>query len=186
MRSNYYMCIVTGEEKYIPPSLLKNSLKKFGSYSEVRKHYVCPKAGKMLRQGKTVDEIRDELKCGDKLPKVDPHVLARLNLLRKKKGMRARADQEKVNRQQYLNSAEFRNKKRLIAEQREKMTFREWVEENTGGPNRAWLNIGRCTGTCIRPDIFLSHNNRACDGCPCYEFCLCRNKRLSHEKKRKR
>jgi len=41
-------------------------------------------------------------------------------------------------------------------------------------------------GTCIRPDVFLTHNNKACDGCEYYEFCVCDNKRLSHEKKRRR
>ena len=70
-------------------------------------------------------------------------------------------------------------------QQSDSTVTQEWVEENTGGPNRIWLSVGSCTGTCIRPDIFLS-NNKSCDGCEYHEFCLCRNKRLSHEKRRRR
>ena len=70
-------------------------------------------------------------------------------------------------------------KDKMIAwkELQKNMTFEEWVREYTGtGRERG--------GTCIRPDIFLSWNNRACDGCQCYEFCMCYQKRLSHEKKK--
>ena len=38
----------------------------------------------------------------------------------------------------------------------------------------------------LKPDIFLSYNHKACDGCPYHEYCLCRNKRLSHEKKHRK
>ena len=38
----------------------------------------------------------------------------------------------------------------------------------------------------LQPDVFLSWNDRACNDCPYFEFCLCDNKRLSHEKKRKK
>ena len=66
----------------------------------------------------------------------------------------------------------------LAWEERQKnMSFRDWVETYTGtGRERG--------GTCVRPDIFLSWNNRACDGCQCYEFCMCYGKRLSHEKRK--
>ena len=68
---------------------------------------------------------------------------------------------------------------RAVEEKKQNMTFTDWVEEYTGtGRERG--------GTCIRPDIFLTHNNRACDGCACYEFCLCYQKRLSGEKRKPR
>lgn len=185
MKSNIYKCLVTGEEKYIAPSAVKKKLSKFGSEDDYRSHYISASAAKLLRQGMTVDEVRNSLGITG-LPDVNPHVLARLNLIRKKKSTRADADAEKQHRIQYLASREFRRKKYEWEQRVQNMTFKEWVEENTGGPNRAWLTHGACTGTCIRPDIFLSHNNKACDGCPCYEFCLCRNRRLSHEKKRRR
>lgn len=182
---NHYECIVTGESKYIAPGIAEKKISKFGTEAEFRKHYISPSAAKLLRAGQTVDEIRNSLGITD-MPTVDAHVLARLNLLRKKKGKRSRETEEKLNREKYLNSKEFRDKMRAIKEQRENMSFKEWVEQNTGGPNRVWLTVGACTGTCIRPDIFLSHNHKACDGCPYHEHCLCRNKRLSHEKRRRR
>ena len=85
--------------------------------------------------------------------------------------------QEQVERARYLNSQQFKDKIRRIKEDRESMTYAAWVEENTGiGKERG--------GTCIRPDIFLTWNNRACDGCQAYEYCLCHNRRLSHEKRK--
>jgi hypothetical protein len=38
---------------------------------------------------------------------------------------------------------------------------------------------------CIRPDIYLN-NDRCCDGCPYYDDCACKIKRLSNEKKQKK
>lgn len=178
MSNNRYKCIVTGIEKYIPPSLIKSKLSKFGSASEFAKHYICPSASKLLRQGQTIDEVRASL-GGEDLPSVDPHILTRLNLLRKKKGLRAKEANEALERQRYLNSSEFKEKMRRVKQERENMSYADWVEENT--------SIGKeHGGTCIRPDIFLTHNNRACDGCQAYEYCCCDNRRLSHEKKRKK
>ena len=176
MSNNYYKCIVTGEEKYIPPSLLKGKLKKFGDVEELRKHYVSSKVAKLLRKGQTVDEIRGELNITG-LPKVNLQILARLNLMRKKKGIRGKESAEKLERQRYLNSQEFKDKMRAWEQRKKNMSFREWIQENT--------SIGRERGgTCIRPDVFLSWNNRACDECPYYEHCMCYQKRLSHEKRK--
>lgn len=182
MSNNRYKCIVTGIEKYIPPSLLKGKLTKYGSASEFAKHYICPPASKLLRQGQTIDEIRTRL-GGEDLPSVDPHILTRLNLLRKKKGLRAKEATEVFERQRYLNSNEFKEKMRRIKYERENMTFQQHVEEMSGGPDGCQRALG---GTCHRPDVFLSWNDRACNDCPYFEFCLCDNKRLSHEKKRKK
>ena len=135
--------------------------------------------------GKSVDEIRKELNIKEDLDRVPNRILARLKLL-KKKPKRQKSEAAKLERERYLNSKEYRDKMRAVAERKANMTFQEWVEENTGGRDRIWLREGACTGTCIRPDIHLSRNNKACDGCPYYEYCLCRNKRLSHEKKIKR
>jgi len=175
---NKYTCIVTSEVKYIAPSIAKTKIMKFGSEGEFRKHYVSPATAKLLRQGQTVDEIREGLNITG-LPKVDPHILTRLNLLRKKKGIRGKEQADKLERQRYLNSQEYRDKIRNWEERQRNMSFQDWVEKYTGtGRERG--------GTCIRPDIFLSWNDRACDGCPYYEHCLCRNRRLSHEKRQKR
>jgi len=125
----------------------------------------------------TVDEIRQQLNCSPDLPSVDPHILARLKLLKKRARKGQKEAQEQVERARYLNSQQFKDKMRRIKEERKNMSYADWVEENTG--------IGKeHGGTCIRPDIFLTWNNRACDGCEAYEYCLCHNKRLSHEKRK--
>ena len=144
MKDNNYACIVTGEVKYIPPSLSKSKIAKFGSVEEFRKHYISPTAAKLLRGGQTVNEIREGLGIED-MPTVDPHVLARLNLMRKKRGKRALEDAEKLERVRYLNSKEFRDKMRAIKERQKNLTFEEWVQKYTGtGRERG--------GTCLRPD----------------------------------
>ena len=177
MKSNHYACIVTGHEKYIPPSLLKPKLSKFDSIEEFRKYYVCKEAAKLLREGCSIDEAREALNVTDILPVIDPHILTRLNLMRKKKGIRGKEAEDEAERQRYLTSTEFKDKMERVRRERASQTFSEWVEENTG--------VGkRNGGTCIRPDIFLSWNDRACDGCQCLEYCVCDNKRLSHEKRK--
>lgn len=179
-------CIVTGKLSYFSKSLLEKKINKFGSVEEFKKYYVCPAARKLLRGGDSIDTVREKLAAPDNLPDVNTEVLYKLKILKINKRRGAKEAKEVIERQRYLNSREYRDKMLAIEERKRNMTFQEWVEENTGGPNRAWLNEGACTGTCIRPDIFLSHNNKACDGCPYYEYCLCRNRRLSHEKKRRR
>ena len=173
---NRYVCIITGEEKYIAPSIAKTKISKFSDEEEFRKHYISPAACKLLRKGQTVDEIRQSLGITG-LPKINPHILTKQKLLRKKKGLRIQETAEKLERQRYLNSKEFRDKMIAVKERQRNMSFQDWVERYTGtGRERG--------GTCVRPDIFLTHNNRACDGCECYKFCLCYGKRLSHEKRK--
>jgi|TARA_Y100000310_G_C20577252_1_gene761059 Rad3-related DNA helicase len=175
---NHYSCIVTGEKRYIPPSLAKVKISKFGSEDDFRKHFVSPSAAKLLRAGTTVDEIRKQLNITD-LPKIPLIILTRLQLLRKKKGQRAQESIKRLERQQYLNSQEFRDKIAAWEKRKENMSFREWVQENT--------SIGRSRGgTCIRPDVFLSLNDHACNDCPYYEHCMCYQKRLSHEKRKRK
>lgn len=178
MRSeNTYKCIITGEEKYIPPSLVKSKVKRFGTADEYRKYYVCKPAAKLLKSGKTVDEVRTELNAPTDLPGVDLEILIKLKLVKVNRRKGKKEAEEEAERVRYLNSQEFRDNRRAWEERQQNMTFQDWVETYTGtGRHRG--------GTCIRPDIFLTHNDRACDGCECYEFCMCYNKRLSHEKKK--
>jgi len=171
-----YACIITGQHKYIAPSILKKKIAKFGTEAEFAKHFIVPSVASLLRKGQTVDEIREAHTCED-LPQIDPHILTRLNLMRKKKGQRATDSAEQLERARYLNSKEFKDKMLAWGERQRNMTFQDWVEKYTGtGRERG--------GTCVRPDIFLSWNNKACDGCECYEFCMCYGKRLSHEKRK--
>ena len=180
MSGEQLKCIITGREKYFTPKLMAKRIAKFGTVSQVQIHYVCMDAKRLLKQGLTVDEIREKLGITETLPKVNLQILSRLKLLKKPKGQKnAKAAEVKAERARYLNSQEFRDKMRAIEERQRNMSYQDWVETYTGtGRERG--------GTCIRPDIFLSWNNRACDGCQCYEFCLCYGKRLSHEKKKPR
>lgn len=53
----------------------------------------------------------------------------------------------------------------------ERESFKAWVEEFTGGPNKCQVPLG---GVCIRPDIITSQ--KCCNGCEYQEFCLCRSR----------
>ena len=175
-----YACIVTGEQKYIAPSILKKKIEKFGTEAEFAKHFILPTVATLLRKGQTVDEIRSSRGITD-MPSIDPHGLTRLNLIRKKKGVRAQEAEEKQARDQYLRSKEYKEKMADIAASRENMSDRQYIEFATGGPNNCQVQYG---GTCARPDIFLSWNNKSCDGCDYYQHCLCYNRRLSTDKKK--
>ena len=176
---NTYKCIVTGAEKYIPPSLSKKKIIKFGSVEEYRKHYISREAVKLLKQRMTVDEIRKSLNITEDLDPVPANILIKLKLVKLNTRKGKKEAEEARERTRYLNSQEFKDKKRRIALERENLSYADWVEENTSiGKERG--------GTCIRPDIFLTWNNRACDGCEAYEYCACYSKRLSHEKKKRR
>ena len=182
MKGGSVNCIVTGESSYFPPKSMDKKVSKFGSRKQFEIHYVSIPARKLLREGLTVDEIREKLNVTTKLPKVDLQILSRLKLLKKKK-RKDKSAEARLKRQQYLRSSEYKQKMQDIKEARENMTDQQYIEEATGGKDGCQIGLG---GTCHRPDIFLSHNNRACDGCPYYEYCLCYNKRLSHEKRIKR
>ena len=177
---NNYKCIVTGIEKYIPPKMAAKKIQKFGTESEFRLCYISPDAAKLLRAGSTVNEVREQL-GGKDLPDIDPYILTKQNLIRKKKGIRAIEEEKKIARDQYLRSKEYKDKMADLATQRANMTERQYIEYATGGPNNCQVEFG---GTCARPDIFLSWNNKACDGCDYYIHCLCYNKRLSTDKKK--
>lgn len=179
MAQKRFKCIVTGKEKYFPPSTLKSRLRKFGTESEFEKYYVSPPARKLIKSGLSVSETRDQLGSGSDMPEVDLEILIKLKLVKTTTRKGVKEQKEALERQRYLNSKEFRDKKRQARERVENMSFKDWVIEMTGGPQRCQRQYG---GTCLRPDIFVN-NDRSCDGCECYDHCLCYSKRLSHEKK---
>ena len=182
MKGGSVNCIVTGESSYFPPKSMEKKVSKFGSRKQFDMHYVSIPARKLLRQGLTVDEIREKLNVTAKLPDVDLKILSRLKLLKKKK-RKDKSAAKRAENERYLRSQEYKQKMRDIEQQRANMTDRQYIQEATGGQNGCQIELG---GTCQRPDILLSVNNRACDGCPYYEHCLCYNRRLSHEKRIKR
>ena len=183
MAQKRFKCIVTGEEKYFPPASLDKKIAKFGTESEFARHYVSMSARKLLKSGMTVDEVRAQYNVTEDLGEIDLEILLKLKLVKLNKRKGNKEQEEAAERNRYLNSKEFKDKMIQVKLKRESMTFEEQVIEMTGGPDGCQRVLG---GTCIRPDVFLTHNNKACDGCEYYEFCVCDNKRLSHEKKRRR
>ena len=168
-------CVVTGKLSYFSKDNLTKKTAKFGSVEDFSKHYVCPPARKLLRTGQSVDDVRKSLNVTEKLPVVSLDILSRLKLLKTSKTRKSSADQ--LERTRYLESKEFKDKIKAREDYHRNLSFQDWVENNTG--------VGRERGgTCIRPDIFLSWNDKSCDECPYYEYCLCYGKRLSHEKKK--
>lgn len=183
MAQKRFKCIVTGEEKYFPPASLDKKIAKFGTENEFARHYVSMSARKLLKSGMTVDEVRAHYNVTEDLGEIDFEILLKLKLVKLNKRKGNKEQEEAAERRRYLNSKEFKDKMIQIKLKRESMTFEEEVIEMTGGPDGCQRVLG---GTCVRPDIFLTHNHKACDGCEYYEFCVCDNKRLSHEKKRRK
>ena len=113
MKGGSVNCIITGESSYFPPKSMEKKVSKFGSRKQFEMHYVSIPAKKLLRQGLTVDEIREKLNITTKLPDVDLKILSRLKLLKKKK-RKARASEAALERAQYLKSKEYQQKLRDI------------------------------------------------------------------------
>lgn len=56
---NRIKCRITGEWMYITNQRIAAGIKKYGSWEELCKNYTSRHAAKLLREGKTEDEIRD-------------------------------------------------------------------------------------------------------------------------------
>jgi hypothetical protein len=170
-------CIVTGILSYFSKQSMIKKIGKFGSVEEVKKHYICPKARKLLRSGLTVEEVRERLKVTEKLPVVDLNILSRLKLLKKPR----RKKKDKIGPYGYYfwNNPEYQKRKRETVAEMERFnteaTPQEYIEWATGGKDGCQVPLG---GTCQRPDIFIG-NGKYCDGCDYLEFCLCDKKRVT-------
>lgn len=182
MAQKRFKCIVSGVEKYFPPTSLTKKIAKFGTETKFAEHYISLEARKLIKSGMTIDEARSTLGVDEEMPDVDIEILYKLKLIKLNKRKGTKEAEEAKKRRTYLNSAEFKEKMRALRKKREDMTFQEHVVEMTGGPDGCQIEMG---GTCARPDVYLSYNHKACDGCEYYEYCVCINKRLSHEKKNK-
>ena len=58
---NTLVCIVTGRERPTNNEYLEERAKKAGSKEEFLKHYICRDALTLLKKGKSVAEVREEL-----------------------------------------------------------------------------------------------------------------------------
>jgi hypothetical protein len=62
---NTLTCIVTGKERPTNSEYLEEKAKKAGSKEEFLKHYICRDALTLLKQGKSVADVRKELGVTD-------------------------------------------------------------------------------------------------------------------------
>ena len=56
---NRIKCHVIGRYQYITNQRMAAGIKKYGSWEELCKHYTCRAVAKLLREGKTEDEVRE-------------------------------------------------------------------------------------------------------------------------------
>jgi len=155
MKSQELECIVSGITKRVSKNTLIKMSSMFGDFEQVKRHYVSKEAKKLLRGRVAPEKVQEQLLPKDKKPfSIDYQILARLNLLKKEKKVKSKAN------------------KRLIIEyapRREFKDIKEYVEWATGN------------NTCIRPDIYFDNEYNVkgnCAPCPYNEFCLVTNKVL--------
>jgi hypothetical protein len=63
--ANTLVCIITGRERPTNNEYLEEKAKKIGSKEEFIKHYICRDALTLLKQGKSVNDVRRELGVTD-------------------------------------------------------------------------------------------------------------------------
>lgn len=173
MKNAKLNCIVTGIEKCVSPSSLNNKINKFGSIEMVHKFFVCKEAAKLLKQGKSIDQVRTILNSNIS-KSVDLEVLFKLKLLKKGKKKVFSEDEIKARNEQ----SELNEKKYYELTQKIQSCSKSYIEWATGGPGGCQLSNG---GTCIRPDIYYDNEfnkQGRCRPCPYNEHCLCTNKEL--------
>lgn len=56
---NYIQCTVSGRWCYITNQRISASIKKHGSYENVRSNYICRDARRLLKDGTSIEEIRE-------------------------------------------------------------------------------------------------------------------------------
>lgn len=58
--NNRIRCSITGKIVYITNQRMEAGIKKYGSEEELRTNYKCREAARFLREGKTIEEIKNE------------------------------------------------------------------------------------------------------------------------------
>ena len=70
-------CIVTGKTRPTNSAYLEEKAKNFGSKEEFIKHYICREALTMLKQGRTVYDVRFALNVSTVIPPPDEKTVQR-------------------------------------------------------------------------------------------------------------
>lgn len=155
MKSHELECIVSGIKKRVSKNTIVKMSCKFGDLEEVKKHFVCKEAKKLLKQRLAPEKVQEQLRPGDRSPfSIDYHALARLKLLKKEKNTKPKGNKSLV--------IEY-TPRRTFADLKE---YTEWATSND---------------TCIRPDIYFDNEYNVkgnCFPCPYNEFCKVSNKVL--------
>lgn len=169
IKSAYINCLVTGKRHYVYGPTLIKKIAQFGSLEEFQKHFISGKAKKLLKKGLTQQQVCEKLKIKHTLPDVSDTVLIRNKI---KKIIRR---ERKENTGNYLESERYLSAKRNeVINYNRYESFKAYVELFTGGPNGCQVQKG---GTCQFPTIWFD-NDEHCDGCPWYEHCLVKRKKL--------
>ena len=166
-------CVITGRPVYFAASLIEKKAEKFGDIIQFRKHYVCSAARKILRDGYTVDQTREEMGEGHHLPDVSDTILNNLGLIKPRK---KKQKQKEVITKKIADPVHRAEIKAQQYEQDQQLSTREgYVRWLTAGPRSSQLRSG---GTCHRPDIRLNNEGR-CDDCEYCEHCMVDTKKIS-------
>jgi hypothetical protein len=71
MKNNYTIqCVVTGKDLVRTPQYLRQQCQKYGfeNVEDFRKQYIGREGRKLLKEGKTVEEIRSQFQCSNNTP----------------------------------------------------------------------------------------------------------------------
>lgn len=63
-------CLVTGRTRPTGQTYLEKQASRFGSVEAFKQNYICKEAAKLLREGKTVDEVRSLLSTPATVPTI--------------------------------------------------------------------------------------------------------------------
>ena len=97
MKSHELECIVSGIKKRVSKNTIVKMSCKFGDLEEVKKHFVCKEAKKLLKQRLAPEKVQEQLRPGDRSPfSIDYHALARLKLLKKEKNTKPKGNKSLV------------------------------------------------------------------------------------------
>lgn len=68
IKSNKLMCIITGRKLVATKDYYARKVEKIGSVSELHRTYICREAKNLLRQGSSVDKVRQVLGATTDVP----------------------------------------------------------------------------------------------------------------------
>lgn len=74
-KTNKLKCIITGRELFATKDYYKRKIEKAGSEETLHKTYMCREAKNLIKQGTSVDRVREILNVTEELPEVDTDII---------------------------------------------------------------------------------------------------------------